>query len=263
MCPATAAESMMQVMISSSREKAATGNYPEAIKTITSFIESIECNDDQVHKTFGTGLVALYCLRAKLRFEAGSQKDELELEMARNDTKKAEEALDRFCDEVGPDQRESIRTSIRNVISADEKLRNEGISAALQLTGVNRTQRTERAATIWSHGIVFLIGLALWGGEMALGYLVQWSFTSLPATGFGTGLAIAIMILFAIFFFVLVNLGCIRGWDWLSDRYSMGTYAWGIKVVVFFILPFTFIGAIPVIYWTGRGAVRWYYRERG
>jgi hypothetical protein len=265
MCPASAAETMMKAMISDATEKASAGNYPEAITTITTWIESIENNDDQVRETFGAGLVILYCSRAKLHFEAGSQSDDsAKLEIARNDVKKAEEALDQYCSGVGPNQKESIRASIYNVISADEKLRNEAFSVVSRLMTAPPTS-TRNA--LWVHFIFLLIGLVLWGVDGALFYALN-IFFSLPSLtsnmspAVSAGLLIVIMLLPVVLFFVLVDFGAKWGWDWLSDRYSMGIYAWGIKVVIFFLLSFTVIGMIPVIYWTGKGAVRWYYRKQ-
>ena len=270
MCPATVAETMMQAMISLAQEKAAAGNYAEATQTITTFIGAVEDGDDKVRKTFGVNLVPLYCLRAKAHFEASLKGDEpTGLERARDDVRKAEESLDRFYEGLDAVQRESIRAAIGNVISADGPQRNDAIAAVLKLrstapatagtapqqSGAGRAQRAGSGANVWPHVIFFLVGLALWGLDAGL-FSIAFSVNLV-------GIRAVIAVLAMVLFFVLFDLGCVRGWDWLSDRYSMGIYAWGIKVVVFLLLACTLIGAIPVLYWTGKGAMRWYYRRRG
>lgn len=271
MCPATVAETMMEAMINVAQEKAAAGNYAEAVQTIATFIGAVEDGDEKVRKTFGGNLVPLYCLRAKAHFEAGLKGDEpTGLEQARDDVRKAEESLDRFYEGVDAAERESIRVAIGNVIAADEALRNEAIAAVLKLRSTapataGKAPRQNEAgqarwagsgAKVWPHVIFFLVGLVLWGITAGLFSI---AFSENVASGIRTVFVVLSMVLF----FVLFDLGCVRGWDWLSDRYSMGIYAWGIKVVVFLLLACTLIGAIPVLYWTGKGAMRWYYRRRG
>ena len=270
MCPATVAETMMGAMISVAQETAAAGNYAEAVQTITTFIGAVEDGDDKVRRTFGANLVPLYCLRAKAHFEASLKGDETTgLERARDDVRKAEESLDKFYEGLDPAQRESIRATIGNVIGADEPLRNDAIAAVLGLrstalptagkaphqSGADRAQRAGSSANVWPHVIFFLVGLALWGLDAGL-FSIAFSVNL-------AGIRAVIAVLSMVLFFVLFDLGCIRGWDWLSDRYSMGIYAWGIKVVIFALLLFSLIGAVPVLYWTGKGAMRWYYRRRG
>ena len=82
MCPATVAETMMGAMISVAQEKAAAGNYAEAVQTITTFIETVEDGDDKVRRTFGANLVPLYCLRAKAHFEASLTTVEAQVDQA-------------------------------------------------------------------------------------------------------------------------------------------------------------------------------------
>ena len=271
MCPATVAETMMGAMISVAQEKAAAGNYAEAVQAITTFIEAVEDGDDKVRRAFGANLVPLYCLRAKAHYEASLKGDEpTGLEQARDDVRRAEESLDRFYEGVDAAERESIRTAIGNVISADEPVRNDAIAAVLKLrstapatageapqqSGAGRAQRAESGAKVWPHVIFFLVGLVLWGITAGL-------FSIAISVNLASGIKIVFAVLATVLFFVLFDLGCVRGWDWLSDRYSMGIYAWGIKVVVFMLLPVTLIGAIPVLYWTGKGAMRWYYQRFG
>jgi len=271
MCPATVAETMMGAMISVAQEKAAAGNYAEAVQTITTFIGAVEDGDEKVRKTFGVNLAPLYCLRAKAHFEASLKEDEpTGLERARDDVRKAEESLDKFYEGLDAAQRDSIRVAIGNVISADEPLRNEAIAAVLKLrstalptvgnaprqSGAGQTQRAGSTTNVWPHVIFFLVGLVLWGLDAGLFSI---AFSGNSTSGIRTILGALSIILFL----VLIDLGCVRGWDWLADRYSMGIYAWGIKVIVFMLLPVTLIGAIPVLYWTGKGAMRWYYQRFG
>jgi len=268
MSPATVAETMMQSMIDLAQEKAAAGNYPEAVQTITTFIGSIEGQDAKVRKTFGMNLIPLYCLRAKVHVEVGNPgNDASRLQLAQEDVGKAEKALDEFYTGMDPAQKESARASIRNVIGADEKLRNESMSSILQLRnrfspgggkasrsgGANQARRAEVAGTVGAHGVFFAIGLVLWGLVVALGYGGSRIARS------GSSLAWVLIIPCIVLFFVLF-FASLRGWDWLADR---GTAGERLKVVIVILLMMTMIGMIPIVYWTGKGAARWYYQRAG
>jgi hypothetical protein len=47
-----------------------------------------------------------------------------------------------------------------------------------------------------------------------------------------------------------------KGWDWLSESQG-GSIGHLIKFVAIFVLVLTVIGCIPVIYWTGKGIMRY------
>ncbi len=261
MCPASAAETMMKALINIAQEKAAAGNYPEAIQTITTFVETIENHEPKVRNTFGMDLAPLYCLRAKAHFEIGkSGNDPSRLQLAEEDVARAEKSLDEFYTGLDPAQKESVKASIRNVISTDEKLRNESMASILQLKdrfsrpgGANQARRAEAAGTVGAHAVFFAVGLVLWGIVAAL---VYGGSLLIPR---GSALGWVLVIPGVVLFFVLV-FASLRGWDWLADR---GIYGERLKVVIVILLMMTMIGMIPIVYWTGKGAARWYYQRRG
>ncbi|MBN1937915.1 MAG: hypothetical protein JW934_24895 [Anaerolineae bacterium] len=252
MCPATTAEVMMEAMIKVAQDKVAAGDAAEAIKTITTIIDSIVNNEAHVRKTFGQNLVYLYCLRAKLYFETG------EAELASQDARQAEAALDEFFAGLDADQKSSARASINAVISPDERLRADGLAAVLQLkttaptpAGRSQEQLGKAGATIGVYALLFFIGLILWAIDAGLFYSITLFANS------SSWLPLIPMILGAVLLYILIDLST-KGWDWLTDR---GVYGWRLKVMLLILLLMTMIGAIPVLYWTGKGALRWYYRK--
>ena len=104
-----------------------------------------------------------------------------------------------------------------------------------------------------AHGVFLAIGLVLWGLVAVLGYG-----GSLIARS-GSSLAWPLFIPCMVLFFVLI-FASLRGWDWLADR---GIYGERLKVVIILFLLPTVIGTILIVYWTGKGAARWYYQRRG
>ena len=268
MSPATVAETMMQSMINVAQEKAAAGNYAEAVQAMTTFIGSIEGQDAKVRRTFGTNLVALYCLRAKAHAEIGNPgNDASRLQLAQDDIAKASQSLDEFYTGMDPAQKESARASIYNVIGSDETLRSQSMASVLQLrntfspgTGrgsrpvsASQTRRAEAAGTLGAHALFFAIGLVLWGITAALAY-------GGSASGRSGSALIWVLLAPAVVLFFVLLFASIRGWDWLADRGIAGER---LKAMIVIILMITMVGFIPIMYWTGKGVVRWYYQRRG
>jgi hypothetical protein len=261
MCPASAAENMVNAIIQIAQEKTAAGNYPEAIQTITTWVDTIENHEPKVRATFGMDLAPLYCLRAQAHFEMGKQgSDPSGLQLAEQDVARADQSLDEFYTRLDPAEKESAKAGIRNVISADDKLRAESVASILQLKarfsrpgGAGQARRAEAAGTVGAHGIFLAVGLVLWGIVAGLVYGGSLLIQKVPVLGW------VMVIPGVVLFFVLV-FASLRGWDWLADR---GIYGERLKVFIVILLMITMIGFIPVMYWSGKGVMRWYYQRAG
>lgn len=275
MCPASTAEVMMNAMIKVAQDKIDAGDATEAIKTITTIIDSIVNNEAHVQKTFGQNLVYLYCSRAKLYFETGAAGVNTapgdgaapvdNMELARQDVHQAEAALDVHFPGLDATEKENVRANINAVISPDEKQRADGLAAVRQMktavplsdgtatrsAGAGQAQ-SGQAGTIGAYALIFLIGLIAWGiiaGLFVVGF---------ATTKTSSGVPWILMIPALILLYIAVDLAT-KGWDWLADR---GIYGWRLKVMLIIMLAMTIVGMLPIVYWTGKGAVRWYYRRR-
>ncbi len=93
--------------------------------------------------------------------------------------------------------------------------------------------------------VMILIGAALWAVVLAIVYAA----VVVPDD---PNLVVAIP---AILCFVGAILLAMKGWDWMS-QYEIGTVGSAIKIFVLLMLPVTVIGALPICYWTGKGAAR-------
>lgn len=261
MCPASAAENMISAIVKIAQEKATAGNYPEAVQAITPWLETIENHEPKVRATFGMDLAPLYCLRANAQYEIGKRdNDPSKLQLAEEDVARAEKSVDEFYTRLDPPEKEGVKASIRNVISADGKLRAESVASILQLKdrfsrpgGAGRARRAEVAGTVGAHAVFFGVGLVLWGIVAALGY------SGALIGQRGSALGWVLVIPATVLFFVLI-FASLRGWDWLADR---GVYGERLKVVIVIILMMTMIGFLPILYWSGKGVMRWYYQRRG
>jgi hypothetical protein len=259
MCPASAAENMISAIVKIAQEKSAAGNYPEAIQAITPWLETIENHEPKVRATFGMDLAPLYCLRANAQFELSKQgNDPSKLQLAQEDVAKATNSFDEFYTGLDPAQQESVKASIRNVISTDDKLRNESMASILQLKnrfshrgGAGQARRAEVAGTVGAHAVFFAVGLVLWGIVAAL---VYGGASLMPR---GSVLGWVLIIPGAVLFFVLI-FASLRGWNWLADR---GIYGERLKAVIVIILMMTMIGLVPIMYWSGKGVMSWYYQR--
>jgi hypothetical protein len=215
----------------------------------------------------------MYCLRAKLHYEARNQSDDItKVDPARNDIRKAEAALDEFYAGMDSVQRESIRTSINNVVSADEQSRNDAMSVVSQLrttilpsSGKPATPRPEiippfgvphfeaMLRTSWAFKLgVFLIGAFLWA--IALGFFFAVGQSSSGADN-------AVVMIVAVLPIILAGVLGMKGWDWFS-QYKSGTYGNFIKFMAFMFIAITGVGMIPICYWTGKAIARWYYHRK-
>jgi len=260
MCPASAAENMISAIVKIAQEKAAAGNYPEAIQAITPWLETIETHEPKVRATFGMDLAPLYCLRANAHFELSKRdNDPSKLQLAEEDVARAAKSVDEFYTGLDPAQQESVKASVRNVISADDKLRAESVASILQLKDrfsrprAGAARRAEVAGTVGAHAIFFAVGLVLWGIVAALVFGGSRLIESVPVLGW------VLIVPGVVLFFVLI-FASLRGWDWLADR---GIYGERLKAFIVIVLMMTVIGFLPIMYWSGKGVMRWYYQRVG
>ncbi len=287
MGPASTAEVMMNALVKVAQDKVDAGDNAGAIKTLDMIVDSIVNNEAHVQKTFGQNLVYLYCWRAKLHCEidtpgvqaapdntttpvddAASDDDAVlvdHMELARQNVRQAEAALETHFPGLDVAQKETARASINAVISPDEKQRADGLAAVRQMktavslsggtaahsAGGRQAQDGEAGISLGVHAMVFVVGLIAWGLVIGLFYATF-------ATSSSSEVSWVLMIPALILAYIAVDLAT-KGWDWLADR---GVYGWRFKVMLIVILLLTVIGALPVIYWTGKGAVRWYYQRR-
>ncbi len=261
----TVAETMMDSMIDIAQRQAAEGKYPAAVATILMFISSVEDNDATVRQRLVINLVPLYSLRAKLNYEIGSsQGNASQVQKAQEDVHKAEAAFDEFYKGTDPTQRDALRAGIQNVVNADEKQRNDGLSLVLQLRthspastksapgihGKVPPRIASSASSIGPYAICFLIGLLVWGVFAALVWIAGLVDLSISA----------VFVVPAVPLFFLAVYLADRGSDWLYDHGFRGIQA---KFIAFLLLAGTVVGLIPVLYWTGKGTLRLYYQRRG
>lgn len=127
---------------------------------------------------------------------------------------------------------------------SDENVRRAALEAVIRIGG--RKREVKPSAVIGFKIGFFLLGAILWAIAFGL---------------FSVGMKSDKVLWLALpLFFFLVHLA-LKGWDWLS-QYESGTYGWFLKVMAFVLLACTFIGMIPVCYWTGKAVARWYYNRR-
>jgi hypothetical protein len=264
MCAESAAESMMDAMMSVAVEKSAASSS-EAIQALTCFINSIETHEDRdVRKTFAASLVPMYCMRARLYYETASPHgDEKRVELAQNDVRRADATLDEFYAGLASGRLEAARSNIRNVIAPDPKVRIDSLSAIMKLRkirpspgAVSRPAAASRPQPGASAGLgaawmsyvgIFLLGTALWAA--ALSFL----FSAGPAVSRDSSGIAAVIFVAPV---LVVGAMGLAGWDWLS-QYKSGTYGNFIKFMAFWFIALTGIGMIFVAFWTGKGALRW------
>lgn len=250
MHPLTPVDSMMEAMAYIAKDKASSRNYMQAIKEITSYIDSIEAGNEKVHKTYGKNLVPLYCARAKAHYEKGAKTNDLsELELARRDVGRAVEVTRAFYPYMQPNDLAQMQQGIYNTISPDDHQRQEALNVIFHMTGeasFTPAQRvvplTQPPPSFLTHVYSMLLGVGVWAVAVGIAY-------------FGSSPGLVVAGLIAIF---LLYLSCFWGWSWLTDTYARGAWIFIAKAAVFLVILCTVVGLIPIIYWTGKGAMLWY-----
>jgi hypothetical protein len=104
-----------------------------------------------------------------------------------------------------------------------------------------------------AHAVFCAVGLVLWGIVAALVFGGSRLIESVPVLGW------VLIVPGVVLFFVLI-FASLRGWNWLADR---GIYGERLKAFIVIVLMMTVIGFLPIMYWSGKGVMRWYYQRHG
>jgi hypothetical protein len=168
-----------------------------------------------------------------------------------------------------PETDENVRSAIIQALTAckdsskivlelmkdpDEKTQRGAIEAAIYIIGNKNKTTSQPKGLQGSQSFlirlgIFLLGAVLWGIPWLMIALV-----SLSTSDFGWSFA-----LFLVGFVAMIIIA-MKGWDrtFVDRAYNPVPIYKGIAV---FAIMATIIGLIWVFYWTGKGALRLYYRE--
>ncbi len=212
-------------------------------------------------------MVRLYSLRARLQYEHSNKgNDRKMVEAALKDMQRAEQYFDYYFYGTDADQKQSYKEYIYNMLCDDAGLRRDSYTRLVDLVktippspgGVAPSLQEKKASL---GGIMegpisridpkwidllkpFLIGAGLWAVAILFISFGMGNQNGLVG-GFGIILCIA---------YIFMSM---HGWD--TFPYGGGGGKQLQFLAVFFIAA-TFVGLVPIAYWTGKCVLKWTYR---
>jgi hypothetical protein len=246
------------------QEESDKGNLAKGMKTLNTWIETTENHESrQTRQFYGPYMVRLYSLRARLQYDHSNRgSDRKMVEAALKDMQRAEQYFDYYFYGIDPDQKQTYKECIYNMLCDDSSLRRESYARLTDLVktippspgGVAPSAQEKKASL---GGIVegplsridpkwiellkpFLIGAGLWTVAILM--------AGLGSKGQNNPFVFIALVLIIAFLFMSIN-----GWQAFADR---GTAGERMKAVLIILLAGTIVGLIPIAYWTGRWVLK-------
>lgn len=254
----TFVDMVIQALVANVRKEHDAGHYMAAGQEASKGINGI--TQAKAEGQFAPALLKLYALRAHSCYMLASNSASAR-QRAQEDIENALTSLDVCGGLVAPEVASCLREDIRGLIGYDatackaslEAVLNADIPCAASAPAVVSQQLAAHAVaspplaasvghSLKVYAIPFGVGLGLWA--VAVFFFIIVSSSTDQSSYLLPGLS----------FFSLFMLA-MRGWNW-SPQYKFGIYGFRWKFVVMLFISGTFVGLIPIIYWTGKGTLR-------